>query len=45
MEIMGIKTPDYIPSEEMEKLYVPSSLQPIDQFQPITIPDGMNKIS
>lgn len=45
MEIMGIKTPDYIPSEEMEKLYVPSNLQPLDQFQPITIPDGMNKIS
>ena len=42
MEIMGIKVPDYIPSEEMEKLYVPSGLQPIDQFQPLTIPDNLN---
>ena len=41
-EIMGIKTPNYIPQEEMEKLYVPSSLQPIDQFQPLTIPDNLN---
>ena len=41
MEIMGLKTPDYIPQEEMEKLYVPSSLQPIDQFQPLTIPDNI----
>ena len=42
MEIMGIKTPDYIPQEDMEKLYVPSSLQPVDQFQPLTIPDNLN---
>ena len=40
-EIMGIKTPDYIPQEEMEKLYIPSSLQPTDQFQPLTIPDNI----
>jgi len=38
MEIMGLKNPDYIPTEEMQKLYVPSSLQPIDQFQPLEIP-------
>jgi HK97 family phage portal protein len=38
MEIMGIKNPDYIPTEELEKLYVPSNLQPIDQFQPLEIP-------
>ena len=42
MEIMGLQTPDYIPNEEMEKLYVPSGLQPIDQFQPLTIPDNLN---
>ena len=42
MEIMGLETPDYIPIEEMEKLYVPSSLQPIDQFQPLNIPDNLN---
>lgn len=42
MEIMGLETPDYIPQEEMEKLYVPSSLQPIDQFQPLNIPDNLN---
>ena len=38
MEIMGLKNPDYIPTEELEKLYVPSNLQPIDQFQPLEIP-------
>ena len=38
MEIMGIKNPDYIPAEELQKLYIPSSLQTIDQFQPLDIP-------
>jgi hypothetical protein len=38
MEIMGIKNPDYIPMEELQKLYVPSSLQTLDQFQPLEIP-------
>jgi HK97 family phage portal protein len=38
-EIMGIRTPDYIPNEEMEKLYIPSSLQPTDLFQPLTLPN------
>ena len=38
-EIMGIKTPNYIPTEEMEKLYIPSSLQPTDLFQPLTLPN------
>ena len=37
-EIMGVKTPDYIPTEEMQKLYIPSSLQATDQFQPLTLP-------
>jgi HK97 family phage portal protein len=38
MEIMGLKTPDYIPAEEMEKLYIPTGLAPTDQFQPLDIP-------
>jgi len=38
MEIMGIKNPDYIPTEELEKLYIPSNLQTLDQFQPLDIP-------
>ena len=42
MEIMGLKNPDYIPTDEMQKLYVPSSLQPIDQFQPLEIPTEVN---
>ena len=41
-EIMGVKTPDYIPSDEMEKLYIPTSLQAMDQFQPLNIPDTQN---
>ena len=35
---MGLKTPDYIPAEEMEKLYIPTGLAPTDQFQPLDIP-------
>lgn len=45
LEIMGIKAPDYVPAEELEKIYVPSNLQPLDTYQPLTIPDGTNKIS
>ena len=45
MEIMGIKNPDYIPTEEMQKLYIPSSLQPVDQFQPLEIPTEVNPIN
>jgi len=39
LEIMNIKVPDYIPTEELEKLYIPTGLQTIDQFQPLNIPD------
>ena len=42
MEIMGVQVPDYIPTEEMQKLYIPSSLQPTDQFQPLNIPNNGN---
>jgi len=42
MEIMGVKTPDYIPQEEMEKLYIPSNLQAQDQFQPLDLPTDQN---
>lgn len=38
LEIMGIRNPDYIPTEELEKLYIPSNLQTLDQFQPLEIP-------
>jgi hypothetical protein len=36
---MGLEIPDYIPEEEMEKLYIPSSLQPVDDFQPLNLPN------
>jgi HK97 family phage portal protein len=39
MDIMGIEIPDYISEAEMEKLYIPSSLQSADDFQPLQIPD------
>lgn len=39
LEIMNIKVPDYIPTEELEKLYIPTGLQTIDQFQPLNIPE------
>jgi HK97 family phage portal protein len=40
MEIMGVKVPDYIPQEEMEKLYIPSNLQAQDQFMPLDLPQN-----
>ena len=40
MEIMGIEIPDYIDPAEYEKLYIPSSLQPVDEFQPLNIPNN-----
>ena len=39
LDIMNIEVPDYIPTEELEKLYIPTGLQTIDQFQPLTIPE------
>ena len=39
LDIMNIEVPDYIPTEELEKLYIPSGLQTLDQFQPLNIPD------
>jgi hypothetical protein len=39
---MNIEVPDYIPKEELEKLYIPTGLQTIDQFQPLNIPDNLN---
>ena len=42
LDIMNIEVPDYIPTEELEKLYIPTGLQTIDQFQPLNIPDNLN---
>jgi len=39
MDIMGLEIPPYIDPLEMEKLYIPSSLQSPDDFQPLTIPE------
>ena len=39
MDIMGLEIPDYIDETEMEKLYIPQSLQTPDDFQPLTIPE------
>ncbi len=39
MDIMGLEIPDYIDQTEMEKLYIPSSLQSPDEFQPLTLPE------
>ena len=39
LDIMNIEVPDYIPKEELEKLYIPTGLQTIDQFQPLNIPE------
>lgn len=39
MDIMGLEIPPYIDEAEMEKLYIPSSLQSPDEFQPLTIPE------
>ena len=42
LDIMNIEVPDYIPTEELEKLYIPTGLQTIGQFQPLNIPDNLN---
>ena len=42
LDIMNIEVPDYIATEELEKLYIPTGLQTIDQFQPLNIPDNLN---
>lgn len=42
LDIMNIEVPDYIPTEELEKLYIPTGLQTIDQFQPLNILDNLN---
>ena len=39
MDLMGLEVPDYIAPMELEKLYIPTSVQPIDDFQPLTIPE------
>ena len=39
MDIMGLEIPDYVDQAEMEKLYIPSSLQSPDEFQPLNIPN------
>ena len=39
MDIMGLEIPDYVDQTEMEKLYIPSSLQAPDEFQPLNIPE------
>jgi HK97 family phage portal protein len=39
MDIMGLEIPPYIDQTEMEKLYIPSSLQSPDEFQPLTLPN------
>jgi phage portal protein BeeE len=39
MDLMGLEVPDYIDEAELEKLYIPTSVQPIDEFQPLTIPE------
>jgi len=38
MEIMGLKTPDFIPQQDMEKLYIPSNIAPNDEFGRIDLP-------
>jgi len=39
MDIMGLEIPPFIDQTEMEKLYIPSSLQAPDEFQPLTLPN------
>jgi len=43
-EAMGMQIPDYVDQAELEKLYIPSSLQPTDAFQPIELPKNINDL-
>lgn len=35
MQIMGLRKPDYIDQAELEKLYIPNNIAPIDDFPPL----------
>lgn len=43
-EQMGMQIPDYIPQEELEKLYIPSNVAPMDAFQPLELPKNIDEI-
>jgi hypothetical protein len=36
-DILGVKTPEYIDTADMQRLYIPSSIAPIDEFPQITV--------
>ena len=43
-EQMGLEIPDYINMEDLEKIYLPSNIAPMDDFAPMPIPDATSKV-
>ena len=43
-EEMGMEIPDYIDQTELEKIYVPSNIAPMDAFAPIEPPKNLNDL-
>ena len=39
-EQMGLEIPDYLNTEDLEKLYLPNNIAPVDDFAPMPVPNG-----
>lgn len=38
-DIMGMEVPEYLNKAELEKIYIPQNIAPMDEFQPLNIPE------
>lgn len=38
-DIMGMEVPEYLDKAELEKIYLPQNIAPMDEFQPLNIPE------
>jgi len=43
-EEMGMEIPDYVDQTELEKLYIPSNIAPMDTFAPLEVPKNLNDL-
>lgn len=38
-DIMGMEVPEYLDKAELEKIYLPQNIAPMDEYQPLNIPE------
>lgn len=38
-DIMGMEVPEYLDKTELEKIYLPQNIAPMDEYQPLNIPE------